>query len=96
MSFPQQKKCQGGCIIAPEKTENNPHVERTLLWIYVSTHPTGLRPSPRLRCSALNRQWLIYGVIVYSASLLVMDDDLRTFESSVWNTVVRRTEADLL
>lgn len=41
-------------------------------------------PKPR-RCTALNRQWLIYGMIVYFALLSVMDEDLQAFEKSVWN-----------
>lgn len=46
-----------------------------------------LPTSQPLRCAALNRQWLIYGMIVYFAVLSVMDEDLCAFEKSVWNMV---------
>lgn len=57
--------------------------ERTCHCATVLNIPT-LQPR---RCSALNRQWLIYGMIVYFAMLSVMDEDLHAFEKSVWNMV---------
>ena len=41
--------------------------------------------SQPLRSAALNRQWLICGMIVYFALPSVMDEDLHAFEKTVWN-----------
>lgn len=76
------------CVFAT-RLKNNMHIERTLLWACVSTHASALSlPTlQRMRRAALNRQWLIYSMIVYFAWLSVMDEDLCTFEKSVWNMV---------
>ena len=69
-----------------------PPQSNLLLWIYVSTRATMLNlcTSPCLRCAALNRQWLIYSMIVNFALLSVMDEDLCAFEKPSWNMVTSR------
>ena len=58
------------------------------MWMHVHAHATVSEcssPPTAWHRVALNRQWLIYGMIVYFAALSVMDEDLRAFEKSVWN-----------
>lgn len=74
-------------VLLPLMFENNMYIT-CMLWINLSTHAAA--PPPHLEActqhfTALNRQWLICGVIVYFVWLPVMDEDLCAFEKCVWN-----------